>query len=384
MKSKRVSFRLSGTLGRFEAAEMEGRVYLNLGVVKEYSEDFQESETYFEKAIRIAQKTDLHDLLHQCYMSMGMMHSTRTKDTAKAVQMHNFALTVAERLTDRVTKMCETLLSKAEVLVKSGDAPSAKPSLVQAYKLKCGGSLQENVEDLLKTVVTLEQIQTRLLNFDSEDLREMKLLNEKMGDAWCKLKNFTKASEYYEKMLECAMNDGETGRQLIPCYVSLYETYKDDEKFTLALDFLWREYELVKEEPNEAYETLLTIAEVQEEAKYSFFDTNKIYRQAFEVNPCKKVAKRWLSLCQKHGMLLEEEQVRAKGDFDLDSDSQDSEEVAEESIVSIGEDVNLEELFPPDAVQRTRKRTNGFVVKKNAKGESQLHQACIAGKHRSL
>lgn len=48
----------------------------------------------------------------------------------------NLALEVAERLPEKVLKMCETLIAKSDIFIKTGDFQSAKQVLNKAYKLK--------------------------------------------------------------------------------------------------------------------------------------------------------------------------------------------------------------------------------------------------------
>lgn len=368
---------------------MEARLYLNLGIVKEYNDDFTEAALYIDKAVKIAKSNDLHELLHHCYTSAGLMHSTRTGDTAKALQMLNLALQVAERLQDRTVKLCETLLAKAEVSLKIGDAQSAKQPLVKAYKLKNPNKiLRDSIESNLKVLVALELTQDCLLNEDSQNFSEQQRLYEKMGDGWCKLGNFKKAIEFYLKMLECAELNGDTGKSLQTIYVSLYQTYKDDENYEMALRYLWKEQDLVKNEPRELVETLLGIAEVQELSKKGFYEIEAIYQQARDTAKLaqdegleKKVVIRWLALCKKHGMIVNEEQLRSSAGC-LSLEDSESQEIEEEMSTGIGDDVCLEDFFPDEdreqSSRNSRKRT-GFQVKKNAKGETQLHQACIAG-----
>lgn len=367
---------------------MEARLYLNLGIVKEYSDDFDGAAEYIQTAIKIAKSNDLHELLHHCYTSAGLMHSSRTGDTAKALQMLNLALQVAERLQDRTLKVCETLQAKAEVSLKIGDAQSAKQPLVQAYKMKCPNQiLRESIESSLKVIVALELTQESLLNEDSQDYSRQKRLYEKMGDGWCQLGNYKKAIEYYLKMLECAELDGDVGKALQPIYVSLYQTYKDDEQYDMALRYLWKEHELVKNEPRELVDTLLGIAEALELSKKSFFEVDAIYRQAREAaqvaaddNLERKVVQRWIGLCQKHGMVAEEDELRKSAENICFEDSEGM-EVVEETSTAIGDDIYLEDFFPDEEQQHHRsvRKRVGFQVKKNAKGETQLHQACIAG-----
>lgn len=50
---------------------------------------------------------------------------------------------------------------------------------------------------------------------------QLKSLYEKMGDGACDLKIFSKALEYYKKMLEAAEKSGASDKELGECYFSL-------------------------------------------------------------------------------------------------------------------------------------------------------------------
>lgn len=130
----------------------------------------------------------------------------------------------------------------------------------------------------MKICETLDELVTT----SSVDYTKRKHLYEKLGDYCCHLFNYTKALDYYGKMLECAQLNKESGKALIPIYISLYQTYKDNKQYDEALKYLWMEFELNKDVPKEAFSTLCTIAEICELQKQSFWTIQDIYQQAKE------------------------------------------------------------------------------------------------------
>lgn len=264
--------------------------------------------------------------------------------------------------------------------------------------------------------------ENNLIKIESEDYGRKKRLYETMGDGACRLKNFPAAIAYYKKMLEAAEQNGEMGKQLYPIYISLYQTYKDNKEYSLAIDFMWREYELCKDVPIEAYKTLFGIAETYQLAGKDFWEIDGIYdrarQEAQKMNSKRKERKIMLEqieLREKHELdtlaTLLKEEVKA---LDLnvggsssangrDDDDDDEAEAAVESATSeeintpdIGDDVCLDDLtdsdndeptastsaacntFPAGRTRTLRKR-NCVAVKRNEKGETQLHRACIQG-----
>ncbi|XP_055529148.1 tonsoku-like protein [Wyeomyia smithii] len=410
-KSLKMSRHLKG-IPRIEQMDMEARSFLNLGVTKEHQGQLNVAINYMQDAIKIAKNNELHELLHLCYMSCALMF-LKQDDYSKALKILNEALEVASRLHNKTTKMCETLLIKSDVMIRMGDFQSARQSLKQAYRLKTPVvSDAESIERQLKIVVALCRIEDKLITTDDNDHATKKRLYEQMGDGSCKLENYSKGIDYYLKMLDCARRNGETDRELVPIYVSLYQTYKDNKQYTEALEYLWKEHDLIKNIPKEAFNTLLNIAEVYELQEESYFEIEDIYRRArqeakkLKSLKSEKVAlKRCIAVLKKHGMdlmveNLETEAAQAGIDLtssDVESDSDTEQNETETSIEfhinteEFGDDVDLAELsnsenedqpkasdVQPEA-RATRKRGTSFKVRRNGKGETQLHQACING-----
>lgn len=122
---------------KHEILDMTARLYLNLGVTFECKGDFTEAIKFLEKAMSICRHNDFWDLLHKCYIDAGLLYFNKLNDNTKALQLFHLAINTAERLsTDRTVRLCQTLLSKSEVLIKMSDFQGAKQVLHRAYKLK--------------------------------------------------------------------------------------------------------------------------------------------------------------------------------------------------------------------------------------------------------
>ncbi|GAB0095582.1 Tonsoku-like protein [Sergentomyia squamirostris] len=398
--------KLSGKISNTELQDMMARLYLNLSVTKENcSDEIEKSLEYMTKAIAICKSHDLYELLHQCYMSTGLLYEMKKKDIANSLRYLNLALDMAQRLEARTAKTCETLLAKSEVLIKSGDYQSAKQTLHKAYKMKTPIEVdRETIEQKLKVVAALCYTEDSLITANSSDHRRKKELYEKMGDGSCKLENYDKALIYYQKMLENAEISGDSGKDLIPIYVSLYQTYRDNQDFQKALEYSWKEYELCKEVPREAFLTLMNIAELSDLSGMGFWDVEKLYQRArkeAERSKDKKsealVVGKLIKIQKKHGMEAQAEFLTKEAQLsclDINSETLDDEDNGscdDNNTPSIGDDICLDDLsdsgseedadIPPaveDARPVRRKRVTN-VIKRNNKGETQLHQACISG-----
>ncbi|XP_037944200.1 tonsoku-like protein [Teleopsis dalmanni] len=405
LKSLLLTKELSGQITKLEQLDMQARCYLNIGVVKEHMEDFEESITYIEKAIKISVSNDIFELTHLCYISMSLLYFYKKNDATLALRYCNLALDIAKRLPNKVKRICETLITKSEILIKEGDFASAKQILTKAYKKNTPDENDRNtIEKSLRVVVKICQILDELVTMSSLDYVNRKNLYEKLGDACCQLHNYVKALEYYNQMLKCAQLNSETGRSLIPIYVSLYQTYKDNKEYDKALEYLWLEFELNKNEPAEAFSTLCSIADICEMQNQSYWVIQDIYDKAkmfASKSDCIKLEKiayaRLKKLQLKHNMdfLVDDlrKEAESKGlDISNIEDESDSEsEPAEnnENTPEFGDDICLDDLTDSDMSDldetekprphRVTRGTRCLTIKRNNKGETQLHQACIAG-----
>lgn len=259
-----------------------------------------------------------------------------------------------------------------------------------------------------------------LITTDSDNLIERKKLYEKLGDGACKLKNFVAAIGYYKKMLETAEKNGDHGVQLVPVYVSLYQTYRDMNDYDLALEYMQKESELCKDIPSERFSTLLGIAETKSLAGKDFWTIDGVYEEAKRIaqnmtdrKKEKIVMLKQLALREKYEMTtladimrdeLKSNSFNIPGGADGDDDDEDNDEnnrsheiaTSEEiNTPDVGDDICLDALSDSENDDddrtaantstantnqpRTLRKRGCFTVKKNEKGESQLHRACIAG-----
>ncbi|KAM7354860.1 tonsoku-like protein [Cochliomyia hominivorax] len=408
LKSLLLTKELTGQISKLEQLDMQARCYLNIGVVKEHMEDFEEAVNYMEKAIKISKAHDIFELTHMCYVSMSLMYHSKRNDATLALRYCNMALDVAKRFSQKVKKICETLIIKSEILIKAGDFASAKQILTKAYKKNTPDENDRTtIEKSLRIVVKICQILDELITTSSLDYAKRKVLYEKLGDGCCHLSNYTKALEYYRKMLECAQLNKEPPKSMIPIYVSLYQTYKDNKQYDEALEYLWKEYELNKDVPKEAFSTLCTIAEICELQMQSFWTIQDIYQKAinhaskagdakFKLEKIAYARLRKLQIKYNMNVLAEElaQEATSKGidlkTLDEDSDTEsDGTAVIENNTPDLGEDICLDDLTDSDTSDldetekprphRVTRGTRSLTIKRNNKGETQLHQACIVG-----
>ncbi|XP_052741671.1 tonsoku-like protein [Bicyclus anynana] len=405
MKSLVLCEKLNGKVTKTELMDMRARLLLNIGVVQEHLGHLEKAIDCIHKAITICTNQDLYEILHNCYVTEALLHNNKKKDYAKALGCLNKALEVASRLEDKVLKTCETLSTKAEILCKMSDYQSAKQVLLKAWKLKTPDEEErENIESNLKVVAAMCYTEDLLVSTDPSDHITFKKLYEKLGDGACHLRNYAGAVEYYLKMLDHAELAGDCGKTLIPIYVSLYQTYKDIGDYYNALRYYYKEYELIKDVPKEAYTTLYNIADVSFLAKKPYDQIEKACLNArnaarnwnkkkYEVRILKNLLKYQDEYGEIDKMEDTKSELQALGYEDVENvehseDDQSSAGGCDEDTTHIGDDICLDDLTDlsdtneedvSEAKRETRRRGKGFAIKKNMKGETQLHVACISG-----
>ena len=241
-----------------------------------------------------------------------------------------------------------------------------------------------------------------LVTTNSYDYAKRKELFEKLGDGSCKLKNFVKAIEFYCKTLEAAQLSGEKEQQLIPIYVSLYQTYIDNKQYNEALEFMRKEYELIQDEPKEAAVTLMGLGNLLDLAGKDFWEAETMFKKALneakkaeDLTLEKEIMRKFLKFCRKRNRInvaeMMEQEATQKG-IDLNLECEDTE--CTEDLVELSNDFDLDLQLSSDPessddenkrVKKTentaRKRRPAITVKKNAKGETKLHEACINGNY---
>lgn len=191
----------------------------------------------------------------------------------------------------------------------------------------------------------------RLLTICDTDYETKKQLYEKMGDGASTLKLFSKATEYYEKMLQAAIDNSESEETMGPCYISLALTYLDNEQHEKALEFFQKYYPTCRNNVKESVSTLLSIAEVMDIVGKSSNDIENTYEQAItvskEVNDSQlegKVILKYITFLQKYNLDLQVKQWQKELDNIACHVSSDTESDGTECASNIGKDINIDDI----------------------------------------
>lgn len=232
-------------------------------------------------------------------------------------------------------------------------------------------------------VAALSYTEDSLLTIADSDFKLKKKLYEKMGDGACQLKIFNKAIDYYKKMLEYAELSGECGKDLLPVYISLGETYKDNKQYDLTLEYFQKEYQLCCDNPKESHSTLLNIAEVMELLQKDYKEIKDVLEKAktdgFLTGDIKikgKVINRYISFLKKYSRLTEASELEKELSLMEYVQSDSEEENSESCTPNIGDDIaisdisDLSEKSDDEDIDNLKKfDTSGPPFKKNSKGQ---------------
>lgn len=383
MKSLYICEQELKNVGSREKQEMKARILFNLGLACEIEEELPTALSYVAKSIVICKQESLLEDLHRCYISQATMLLKQSETHAALVSVDQ-ACEVAKRLTNTTEFTVLALLHKSEIYFAMNNYVGAKKVLKKGYKLRSPNEEDRKaVETSLKRAIILCELEAKLTGTDETSLSERKDLNEKLGDACCSVKSYKHALQCYLNMLDCALALGQCGKQLQPCYVSLYTTYRDDKQYDLALEYARKELEVVGSVPSEAAKSHIAIGEILELKGSSYFDISEEYLAAHRLavesgNTALQASalRRLLSAQQADGRLdlasETEKDLAALGN--IESEDSESDEDPSTSGVHFSDISDSEEENG-----RTRPSRNTFRVTRNEKGETPLHVAAIRG-----
>ncbi|XP_012271761.1 tonsoku-like protein [Orussus abietinus] len=389
-KSIRLCNKLDNTNIKLEEMmTMRARLLLNLGLVLEAQGEPQEGVDLIEKSAELCTKHKLTEDLHRTHIALGALHERQGN--------FNLALEHLDKASQVISLSMKTeaLMAKAELLSRIGDWSLARKVLVNLYSMKgIPRDTQRQVEKLLRIVVTVQSTEEDVTM--ETDPKTRQKLCEKLGDISVAIKSYERAIEYYQEMLNCAE---ETKEEISAALVSLAQTMQDAGRIDEALPFARRELELCSDS-REACRSALFLANlltrssslVDSEIRSTFDLASSKAQECSDSSLEASVLRDLIIYLEKIGQLDEAERVKEKLDR-LPITVNESESDSEQESPDIGADICLEDLPDVQESSTSTKRRNkskgsstrtGFVVKRNNKGESQLHVACIQGNMKTV
>uniref|UniRef100_A0A8C1SAA2 Tonsoku-like protein n=1 Tax=Cyprinus carpio TaxID=7962 RepID=A0A8C1SAA2_CYPCA len=408
-----VDERLEGTVSPRELSEMKARLLLNLGCVYDGMKEPQRCSDFIRQSIYIAEKNNLLEDLYRANFNLGSIHF-RNGQHSRAMRCFEQSKECARKMKDKFSES-ECFHSIGKVLLYLGDFAAARRSLKKAF---CLGSQQpSDREARLTWCLTecvsaaairgcqLEQMATEVTDKFSHEAMD---LSEQLGDLYCKVGCYNKALEAYQAQLVCAEVLGKPARELAVIHVSLAATYTDLRQHHRAVEQYRQELKLREGNPKEECETWLNIAVCEEETgqpmetlDQSFSAAlscaersglNKLQRRVLRAwlqaqrrcgsSQCDHTEARLMELCERDGLRLEDSEEE-----DEEEEVENSEPL-EDSDIQYSDSGNTNTHHIQSLVLMHFMRIIGMQImyfsgtswnRRNEKGETVLHRACIEG-----
>ncbi|XP_069812971.1 tonsoku-like protein isoform X1 [Dendropsophus ebraccatus] len=385
-----VDNKLEGSVPSRDLSEMRARLFLNLGFLYDIMGQSEKCSFYIRKSIFIAERTQLHEDLYRANSNLASIN-LRSGEHSKAIRCWEAARECAHRMRDRSMES-ECYCSIGQTLLSLGDLTAGKRSLKKAFRL---GSQQESdretVRRNLKYAIKGCQLEEALSELTEGNHQGALSLYEQLGDLYCKVGCYSKAVEYYKMQLRCAESLKRPDRELAVIHVSLAATFSDLRDYQQAVKHYRVELGLRRGNPREECKTWLNMALAVEEDGQGYKEVQsclssarRCAREAGDAQLQRKVLRQLLAAQQKLGAPEDEETAAElqelcsgdSGESSEDEETENSEPLQESELeLSESEEDDLEGYEKSVPGRRRAMRWN----RRNEKGETVLHRACIEG-----
>ncbi|NXE58005.1 TONSL protein, partial [Casuarius casuarius] len=393
-----VEEKLEGAVPNRELTEMRTRLYLNLGLVYDSLKDQAKCGHYIKKSIFLSEQAQLCEDLYRAYFNLGNIH-LREGEHSRALRCLARARDCARRMKEKALES-ECCSSTAQVLLSLGDFAAAKRSLKKAYVL---GSRQPWQRDLvrcnLRYATKVNRLQEALEEAAASDLPAALALCEQLGDVFSKHGDYGRAVEYYKRQLGYAEALRRPAQELAVIHVSLATTFGDLKEHAQAVHHYREELGLHQGNALEEGKTWLNIALAKEEVGEPRAELEACFRTALEraeeagePRLQRQILQHLHALQQRHGSAeapatlarLQSLAASAGDSAGEEEEELESSEALDESDLELsesGEQAGVAWCLPrpPWVPGPHRLSLCPQWNRRNDRGETPLHRACIEG-----
>ncbi|XP_041039311.1 tonsoku-like protein [Carcharodon carcharias] len=391
-------------LSALDLKSMRAGLYLNLGIVWNLMKDVPHSLEYIQRSITIAQQNNLFSDLHRANYHLAVIH--------QADGQHAQALARLETAQENARKArltaeeSDCFSSMGEIHLTLGNFSLAKLHLEKALSLASPTHLdQKKMQKHFQRAEKGVELQEYLWKAHPGNHHWRMKLYEKLGDLCCKVLGYQKGLEYYHKQLECAEILKRPEEELAIIYFSLGCTYFDLKDYKQAIHHYETELTFQKGSPREVCKTWLNIAAAKRMDGAGRTELDSCYQNALqhakmaqEPRLQRKVLKelsksqRTLSSSseQEHGVTSDSESEEGTETEDGELLDQNQPKISAKGKAQIGSSkcrkswtTSKKTGCPkPENTQQVRGGERDQISKRwkrNQKGETDLHRACIRG-----
>ncbi len=334
---------LKAILSDYDYYEMKSRSLLNIGCVMAQNLDGEVQKKkcieYIKQAISLSRK---YNMMEDIYRGESLLAGIYLKNKMyrEALEKWNAACEAAQKSGNK-SDLFEALSAKAKLYIEIGDYSKALVFGRKAHKLNTGRTVsleeRENLRTILSSAWRMKKASEELKQTRQNDGSKMKLY-EKLGDEAANICLYENAIKFYHSMFEHAKASGKCNSDLIPAYVSLSQTYKDNRDYKNYEVYVRKELELREGDPEQECRTWLNIAEAEELNEKGYNAVKQSYLNA--INIAAKIKNRRLQARGLESLAVAQqnydeteaseetkqklEQLKRKYDIDLDSDDVES------------------------------------------------------------
>ncbi|NXY90014.1 TONSL protein, partial [Alcedo cyanopectus] len=256
---------LAGSVPGQEVAEMRTRLYLNLGLVYDGLGQPAQRDQYIGKSVFLAERHRLLEDQFRAYFNLGAQ-SWRGGDPRGALRGLARARDCARRLHQPGLES-DCAAAASQVLLSLGDFVAAKRSLREAHRLQPPQPSQQRLlRSLLRYATKVTRLQEALEEAVASDPAAAVALCEQLGDTFSKRGDFARAIGYYQRQLSLAQALGRPPKELAVIHVSLATTFGDLRDHQRALHHYQQELALHQGDALEEGKTWLNVALAMEGA----------------------------------------------------------------------------------------------------------------------
>uniref|UniRef100_A0A8D3BEK3 Tonsoku-like protein n=1 Tax=Scophthalmus maximus TaxID=52904 RepID=A0A8D3BEK3_SCOMX len=375
-----VDDRLEGMVPRREISEMKARLFLNLGLVCDHLGEPKRCSEFIRRSVFIAEKSQLLEDLYRANYNLGNIYF-RNGQHSNSVRCLEQAKECARKIKDKFSESeCFHCIGKVQLSL--GDFVAARRSLKKALLL---GSQQPLDRQTVKKAFKYADQGCKLEDELGEDQgsrlssHQAVELAEQLGDLYCKIGCYSKALDAYHAQV-----------RNISSVVNLMQHDR-------AVEHYRQELALRQGSSSEECRTWINIAAAQEESGSVSQDTDSCYSTALlcaqksgQARLQKRVLRLWLASQRRRGSSdADDTEARLQelcaaegwspegsdGEEDEDEEMDNSESLEDSDVILSDSDDDMEGYDKMVSGRRKAGRWN----KRNEKGETSLHRACIDG-----
>nr|XP_041569969.1 tonsoku-like protein [Taeniopygia guttata] len=396
-----VETQLEGQVPSRELQRMRARLFLNLGLAQESLGNLQESSRLLRHSAHVA--TQCHSLEDQfrAHFNLGLLQQRRRQFPESLRSLERARECARSLRPPRLLAEAEAAIG--QVQLARGDFGAGRRALRRARALGIAHGAQgrhvrtclRHASRVCRALAALSRCDPDVPSVSPMSPMSPMSLCERLGDSLARLGHFQRAAEFYQKQLELAEAAALPGRDLAVIHVSLATTFRDLGQHSRALEHFQRELELRNGEPLESCRTWLNVAAALEDSGAApaqilnpLRNALGCARSAGDERLQRRVLRRLRAQQLRAGDPegAEETQKELGGDprgeeeeEDEDEDEDEDEEEEEESDSELSESDDEDEDLEgyPKSVPG-RRRSNKW-NRRNERGETPLHRACIEG-----